>query len=75
MRTTIEIDDDLLAAARSLSVQRGETLGRTISALLRRALRPSRRAGVRNGVRVFEPVRGAPVPTLELVNSLRDEEA
>jgi Arc/MetJ family transcription regulator len=75
MRTTIEIDDDLLAAVRSLGAQRGQTLGRVICALLRKALRPSRRRDVRNGVRVFESVRGAPVPTLELVNAARDEEA
>ena len=74
MRTTIDIDDDLLAAIRSLGAQRGETLGRVVSGLLRRALRPSRRRGVRNGVRVFEPVLGAAVPSLELVNALRDEE-
>jgi hypothetical protein len=75
VRTTIDIDEDLLAAARSLSAQRGQTLGRVVSALLRKALRPARRSGARNGVRVFEPVRGAAVPSLEVVNALRDEES
>jgi hypothetical protein len=74
MRTTLDIEDDLLAAVRSLGAQRGQTLGQVVSALLRTALRPSRSRRVRNGVRVFQPVPGAPVPSVDLVNSLRDGE-
>lgn len=38
MRTTVAIDDELLAAARHRAQVRGETLGRIIEAALRREL-------------------------------------
>jgi hypothetical protein len=38
MRTTVAIDDELLAAARRLARQRNQTLGQTIEAALRRLL-------------------------------------
>lgn len=75
MRTTLDIDPDILAAARSLAAQRKQSLGKTISELVRQALVPVRRGKRRNGVPLF-PVRpGAPPVTLDLVNALRDGEA
>ena len=38
MRTTLDIDEDLLAAAKELARRRGTTAGRVVSELLRRAL-------------------------------------
>jgi hypothetical protein len=38
MRTTLTIDDDLLQAARSLSRERSESIGKVISDLARRGL-------------------------------------
>lgn len=38
MRTTIDIDDDVLAAARDLARAEGKTMGQIISELARRAL-------------------------------------
>jgi hypothetical protein len=38
MRTTIDIDDDVLAAARDLARAEGRTMGQVISELARRAL-------------------------------------
>lgn len=38
VRTTVSIDDELLAAARRLARQRGETLGQVVDAALRREL-------------------------------------
>lgn len=70
MRTTLEIDDDVLNAARALAEAENKTLGKTVSDLLRRALAPKVRRSRRNGVPLFE-VHGAPV-TLEQVNRLRD---
>ena len=40
MRTTLEIDDDLLEAARDLSRLKGQTIGQTVSELIRRGLTP-----------------------------------
>lgn len=74
MRTTIDIDDDLLAVARQLADQDQISLGRAVSSLMRKALEAPKPSGrVRNGVRLFEPIPGAPKPTLELINRLRDE--
>lgn len=38
MRTTLTIDDDILAAARSLAVSQGVSVGQAISRLARRGL-------------------------------------
>jgi len=79
MRTTLQLDDDVLAAARVLARQRRTSLGAVISELARQALvapaSSSSSSGTthRNGVPLlpWKP-EGAPVD-LELVNSLRDE--
>jgi hypothetical protein len=74
MRTTLSIEDDVLAAAKELAAREGKTVGEVISELARKALspkRPNRRT--RNGVPLL-PVRPGSTPvTLELVNRLRDE--
>lgn len=74
MRTTLAIDDDVLAAARALAAQQGKSLGEIVSELARRSLTPpSAPPKFRNGVPLL-PVRpGAGIATLELVNRLRDE--
>jgi hypothetical protein len=76
MRTTLTIDDDVLAAAKGLAVQQRKSLGEVISALSRQALvrtaKPARR--IRNGIPLLPPARGPHVPvTPELVSQLRDE--
>ena len=74
MRTTLTIDDDVLAAAKGLAARQHKTVGEVISALSRQALRPTGASRkVRNGVPLL-PVRAGAAPvTLELVNQLRDE--
>jgi len=74
MRTTLDIDDDVLQAAKELAVSRRKTTGQVLSDLARLALEPKRPGRVRNGVPVL-PRRpsGAPRPTMKLVNALRDE--
>ena len=74
MRTTLTIDDDVLAAAKDLAARENKTLGEVISALTRRALKPVLPIGsTRNGVPLL-PVRADAAPvTMELVNRLRDE--
>jgi hypothetical protein len=75
VRTTIEISDDVLQAARELADLRGETLGAMIYVLARRGLEvPATDAPTRNGVPLLPRRReGAPKPTMKLVNALRDE--
>jgi hypothetical protein len=74
MRTTLEIDDDLLITAKQLARERGETLGHIISDLARKSLTPATSPIVRNGVHVFERRPGGPKVDLHFVNKLRDEE-
>ena len=75
MRTTIDIADDVLQAARELAELRGETLGAQISALARKGLENAAfAAATRNGVPLLPRRReGAAKPTMKLVNALRDE--
>ena len=75
MRTTIAIDDDVLAAAKHLAEHQSKTLGEVISVLARQGLQRSSRSApaVRNGVPLL-PTRKAAAPvTMALVNQLRDE--
>jgi hypothetical protein len=74
MRTTLDIDDDVLQAAKELAAMRGMTAGQVVSELARRALSPSGTPRVRNGVPVLpRRATGRPRPTMRLVNDLRDE--
>lgn len=76
MRTTLAIDDDVLAAAKHLAQREQRTVGEVISALARQGLSRGTRGSrsERNGIPLL-PSRKAAVPvTLELVNQLRDEQ-
>ena len=80
MRTTLEIDDDVLHAAKELSRRGGTTAGRVISDLVRQALtqpaastgNTAREPAAVYGFRPF-PSRGGVVSN-EKVDKLRDEE-
>jgi len=73
MRTTLDLDDDVLQAAKELAATRGTTAGKIVSELVRTALAPRRVARSRNGVPLL-PRRPASArrPTMALVNDLRD---
>ena len=73
MRTTLDIDDDVLQAVKELAEARGMTAGQALSALARQALTPDRIVRTRNGIPVL-PRRSAKAvrPTMKLVNELRD---
>lgn len=74
MRTTLDIDDDVLQAAKELAMLKGKSAGKVLSELARQALNPAKAPRVRNGVPLL-PRRpaGHPRPTMKLVNELRDE--
>ena len=74
MRTTLELDDDLVNEAKLLARQKGVPLGRVISELARQSLTPSSAQMLRNGVEVFRSKPGTPKVDMEFVNRLRDEE-
>lgn len=72
MRTTLEISDDVLAAARSLAAEKDVSLGAAVSELARRGLQTGRTA-VENDLPVFEVPHGAGPITPEMVDALLDE--
>jgi hypothetical protein len=75
VRTTLAIDDDVLAAAKSLAERQRKTVGDVVSALARRGLQADTRGApaMRNGIALL-PARKAATPvTMDLVNQLRDE--
>jgi hypothetical protein len=74
VRTTLDIDEDILQAAKELAASRSTTAGRVLSDLARSALQPRRAPRVRNGVPLLpRRPKGAPRPTMALVNRLRDD--
>jgi hypothetical protein len=76
MRTTIDIDEDVLLAAKDLAMRQQAMLGHTVTDLIRRALKTYTAAGgvERNRVKPFAVRADAPLLTLETVNRHRDEE-
>ncbi len=74
MRTTLAIDDDVLAAARELAATEQKSVGEVISSLARCALRPATsRGSVRNGIPLLPVKPGSPRTTSELVRQLNEE--
>ncbi len=76
MRTTLNIDDDVLAAAKRLAERGRRTVGEVISTLARRGLTRGGRSAraERNGIPLLPSGESASPVTLELVNRLRDEQ-
>ncbi len=73
MRTTVDLEEDVLLAAKEIAKQRGNTLGRVISDLARQALTRRPSLSTKHGLPLFPVQPDAGVVTLELVNRLRDE--
>jgi hypothetical protein len=75
MRTTLDIDDDILQAAKEIAATEGRTAGKVLSELARKGLTPVRqKVRVRNGVPLLPPpAPGTPPMTMKRVNELRDE--
>jgi hypothetical protein len=76
MRTTLDIDDDVLQAAKEIAATQGISTGKVVSDLARKGLAPARqKVRVRNGVPLLPPrAPGSPPLTVELVNRLLDED-
>jgi hypothetical protein len=78
VRTTLDIDDDILQAAKELARAEGKTAGQVLSELARKALTRSEapldfgKIKIVDGIPVI-PARGA-VVTKELIDRLIEEE-
>ncbi len=74
MRTTLAIDDDILAAAKEIAATEQKSVGEVISALARNGMRPiNTRRKTRNGIPLLAVRPGAQRVTSELVHQLQDE--
>jgi hypothetical protein len=73
MRTTIDLGEDVLRAAKEIARQRDSTLGRVLSDLARQALTRKAPISKKHGLPLFPVQPNAGVVTLELINHLRDE--
>jgi len=60
MRTTLDIESDVLDIARALATARGVSVGVALSELARRGVAARLPVGVRNGFPVFEVPAGTP---------------
>lgn len=73
MRTTLDLDPDVLAAARALARARGRSIGSVVSELARTGLRPVVPRRKRAGFPLFDVPRDAPPLTDEAVTAVLDE--
>jgi hypothetical protein len=73
VRTTLEIDDDVVAAARELAASERRSLGSVISDLARRGLTPAR-VEVDGELPVIRVPQGTPAITPEMVRRALDED-
>lgn len=75
VRTTLDIDDDVLLAVKEIANASDETAGKVLSNLARKGLeRPKPAARVRNGVPLLDRSPGGPVLTLDLIKELQEDD-
>ena len=75
MRTTVDLDQDVLRVAKDLAREKGESLGRVLSDLARRGLEPANKpVRVRNGIPILPRHAGAKPVTSEVVKELLESE-
>lgn len=75
MRTTIDLDEDILRAAKDLAEERSQSLGRVLSELARKGLQPStQRLDARNGVPLLPRKPGARPVTSQMVKDLLESD-
>jgi hypothetical protein len=73
VRTTLDLDDDVLAAVKALAAHRRQTAGHVLSALARKGLAADRPRGrVRNGVPLL-PSEAGRIVTPQMVDRVLDQ--
>jgi len=74
MRTTLNLDDDVLETAKALAARQHESLGKVVSGLIRKAVEPPAQVrSERNGMPLFPVATGARPVTPAIVAELLDE--
>ena len=76
MRTTLEIDDDVMQVAKEIARLKNQGIGRAVSDLARRGLVPETSPVVvlEDGIPVWKHGPGAVSVTSEMVRNLADDE-
>ncbi len=73
MRTTLDIDEDVLFATKEMAKLQGLSMGKVISNLARETLSRPIETTTRQEVPLFPRQPHAGIVTLALINQLRDE--
>ncbi len=74
MRTTIDLEEDVLIAAKEIARKRGLSMGKVVSDLVRQALFQHDATTMRNGVPLFPVQPNSRVVTSELVYRLQEDD-
>lgn len=75
MRTTLDLDEDILRVAKDLAEERAQSVGRVLSELARKGLQPSAPAvDVRDGIPLLPRKPGARPVTSQMVKDLLESE-
>ena len=72
MRTTLDLDEDILAAARELASMRGQSIGTVLSQLARTGLHPPT-VEIVDGLPLIRATPTSPVITSEMVRAAQDD--
>jgi hypothetical protein len=72
-RTTLQLEDDAMKAAKRHAARHGLSLGEAVSALVRQGVERPIQTTERNGFRVLRLGRRSPKVTTARVNELLDE--
>jgi len=73
MRTTLQIDDDLYRAAKSIAAAGNKTVGEVVSDLIRKALQPQDYREDLEGFPTFRVSENAPPLTMEMVRAAEED--
>ena len=76
MRTTLNLDDDVLASAKAEATRQRKSLGEVVSSLLRKSFEPAPSGSApaeRNGIPLFPVRKDARAVTPEIVRQLLEE--
>ena len=74
MRTTVDIDEDILRVVKHLSEERGQSLGRILSELARTALQPAAPSLGLSGIPILPRKPGARPVTMQVVKHLLEND-
>ena len=74
VRTTLDIDDDVLQASKEIGAMRKKTAGQILSELARKGLYRPQQHSVRNGVPIIHRAPGSPLITSADVRRWMDED-